>query len=54
VAELIAAAAHGRGIATRVVAPDDVTRRHADRHLRLHDGALHEAGAAPAAPDVER
>jgi putative ABC transport system ATP-binding protein len=54
VAELIAAAAHDRGIATLVVAHDDVTRRHADRHLRLHDGTLHSVEAAEAGPDVER
>lgn len=58
VAELIAAAAHDRGIATVVVAHDDVTRRHADRHLRLDGGTLHPVGAAvepaEAGPDVER
>jgi len=45
VGELLASAAHERGIATLVVAHDDVTRRHADRHLRLEDGVLHEVDA---------
>jgi len=42
VAELLATAARERGIATLVVAHDDATRRHADRHLRLRDGTLTE------------
>jgi putative ABC transport system ATP-binding protein len=54
VAELIATAAHDRGIATLVVAHDAVTRRHADRRLRLHDGTLHREEAAPAGADVGR
>jgi putative ABC transport system ATP-binding protein len=54
VAELVAAAAHDRGIATLVVAHDDITRRHADRHLRLHDGTLHGAETARPEADVER
>ncbi|MEI2699027.1 MAG: ABC transporter ATP-binding protein [Microthrixaceae bacterium] len=39
VAELLAGAA-GRGIATVVVAHDDVALAHADRHLRLDSGRL--------------
>jgi putative ABC transport system ATP-binding protein len=54
VAELLAVAAHDRGIATLVVAHDVTTRRHADRHLQLRDGTLHIAEAARVGPDVER
>lgn len=54
VAELITAAAHDRGIATLVVAHDDVTWGHADRHLRLEDGTLHDVAAARVGSGVER
>ncbi len=40
VAQVLADAAHDRGIATVVVAHDEATRRHADRHLRLRQGVL--------------
>lgn len=46
VAELLAGAARDRGIATLVVAHDDATRRHADRHLRLEGGTLIEEPSA--------
>ena len=54
VAELLASAAHDRGIATLVVAHDDATRRRADRHLRLVDGRLRDESAAAGAADVGR
>jgi predicted ABC-type transport system involved in lysophospholipase L1 biosynthesis ATPase subunit len=40
VIDLIVEAAHDRGIATVVVAHDDIARRRADRHLRLESGTL--------------
>lgn len=40
VADLLAGAAHEHGIATLVVAHDDVAQQRADRHLRLHEGRL--------------
>lgn len=40
VAELLASAAHDRGIATLVVAHDSAALQHADRHLRLDGGRL--------------
>jgi putative ABC transport system ATP-binding protein len=54
VVELLADAAHDRGIATLVVAHDGVTRRRSDRHLRLHDGTLHQVDHTAAGSDVER
>lgn len=40
VIDLIVEAAHDRGIATVVVAHDDIALRRADRHLRLESGTL--------------
>jgi len=54
VAELLATAAHDRGIATLVVAHDEVTRRRADRHLVLERGTLLAAEAPAPGSDVGR
>jgi putative ABC transport system ATP-binding protein len=54
VADLLASAAHDRGIATLVVAHDDVARRRGDRHLRLALGTLHDADAHATGSDVGR
>jgi putative ABC transport system ATP-binding protein len=54
VADLLAEAAHDRGIATLVVAHDDTTRQQADRHLRLHEGKLDLVGTAAQGSDVSR
>ena len=54
VAALLATAAHDRGIATLVVAHDEVTRRRADRHLVLADGTLVTAEAPATGSDVGR
>ena len=54
VAALLATAAHDRGIATLVVAHDEVTRRRADRHLVLADGTLVAAEAPAPGSDVGR
>jgi putative ABC transport system ATP-binding protein len=54
VAALLADAAHERGIATLVVAHDDIARHRADRHLQLHEGTLHTVDPAPVGPGVER
>jgi len=44
VADILADAAHVRGIATLVVAHDQAPLRVADRHLHLEGGTLHPAG----------
>jgi putative ABC transport system ATP-binding protein len=42
VAALLAAQTRRLGLATVIVTHDDAPRRHADRHLTLRDGRLHE------------